>query len=78
MSSRAVHTVQRFSDTAGRNDDPALMYRASEGSRQAPTILPGGTVYCSDFRAPVPKPSDQAAVAPRPVETIDMEAELLD
>ena len=77
-NSRANHTVQRFSDTAGGNDEPALMYRASEGSRQVPTTLPGGTVHSSDFRAPVPRPSDQVAVAPRPVESIDVEAELHD
>ena len=77
-NSRANHTVQRFSDTAGGNDEPALMYRASEGSRQVPTTLPGGTVHSSDFRAPVPRPSDQVAVAPRPVESIDVEAELRD
>ena len=67
-NSRANHTVQRFSDSAGGNDEPALMYRASEGSRQVPTTLPGGTVHSSDFRAPVPRPSDQVAVAvaPRP------------
>ena len=34
-SSRANHTVQRFSDTAGGNDEPVLMYRASEGNHQA-------------------------------------------
>ena len=77
-NSRANHTVQRFSGTVGGNDEPALMYRASEGSRQVPTTLPGGTVHSSDFRAPVPRPSDQVAVAPRPVESIDMEAELHD
>ena len=77
-NSRANHTVQRFSGTTGGNDEPALMYRASEGSRQVPTTLPGGTVHISDFRAPVPRPSDQVAVAPRPVESIDMEAELHD
>ena len=77
-NSRANHTVQRFSGTTGGNDEPALMYRASEGSRQVPTTLPGGTVHSSDFRAPVPRPSDQVAVAPRPVESIDMEAELHD
>ena len=43
-----------------------------------PTTLPGGTVHSSDFRAAVPRPSDQVAVAPRPVESIDMEAELHD
>ena len=50
-NSRANHTVQRFSGTTGGNDEPALMYRASEGSRQVPTTLPGGTVHSSDFRA---------------------------
>ena len=54
------------------------MYRSSAGSRQAPTTLPGGTVYSSDLRAPIPRPSDQVAVAPRPVESIDVEAELHD
>ena len=35
-------------------------------------------MYSCDFLAPAPRPSDQVAVAPRPVKSIDVEAGLHD